>query len=421
MQTISTSPDQQARNRYRWVVLVLCWLAFTMTSVDRSTWGPASVFVGEDLGVPLASLGVFATAYYIGYVCSNALTGVLSDRFGGREVVTVSLAGAGVFMMIFGSTTSAVIGIGVQAVVGFFAGADYAAGVKLLASWFQPKELGKVMGLFTSATSLGTVIANTAVPWMINHYSWHASYHLFGAISIVTAVICYVIIRPGPVTNTIATAGDGKRPSAWKTLTTNRDLMLLSLAGFGGFWGTYGFVTWSNALLIKGHGVSGTTAGFIVAIFAGVAVVSKPLTGILGDRIGSARKPAIVILALFSVILIFFGTLDNVPALLIAAPILGLVGYGYLPLIVAMIPRLVSSEVTGTAAGASNAFWQIASTLVPLAIGAVFSATGSFLAAFAALAVGPLIGAVILYFVDENGGKTTVADTEPATPDTTTS
>ncbi|ABG99194.1 MULTISPECIES: MFS transporter [Rhodococcus] len=202
------------------------------------------------------------------------------------------------------------------------------------------------MGLFTSATSLGTVIANTVVPWMINHYSWHASYHLFGAISVVTAVACYVIIRPGPVVNQRATNRDGKRPSAWKTLTTNRDLMLLSLAGFGGFWGTYGFVTWSDALLIKGHGVSSTTAGFIVAIFAGVAVFSKPLIGMLGDKVGSARKPAIVILALFAVILIFFGTLDNVPALLIAAPVLGLVGYGYLPLIVAMIPRLVSSGVT---------------------------------------------------------------------------
>ncbi|MBS9376170.1 hypothetical protein GON09_005191 [Rhodococcus sp. B50] len=162
-----------------------------------------------------------------------------------------------------------------------------------------------------------------------------------------------------------ATAGDGKRPSAWKALTTNRDLMLLSLAGFGWSWGTYGFVTWPNALLIKGRDVSGITAGFIVAIFAGVAVVSKPLTGMLGDRIGSARKPAIVILALFAVILIFFGTLDNVPALLIAAPILGLAGYGYLPLIVATIPRLVSSQVTGTGAGASNAFWQIPSTLAP--------------------------------------------------------
>ncbi|ANS31624.1 Conserved putative membrane protein [Rhodococcus opacus] len=70
------------------------------------------------------------------------------------------------------------------------------------------------MGLFTSATSLGTVIANTVVPWMINHYSWHASYHLFGAISVVTAVACYVIIRPGPVVNQRATNRDGKRPSA---------------------------------------------------------------------------------------------------------------------------------------------------------------------------------------------------------------
>ncbi|WP_245813910.1 MFS transporter [Rhodococcus marinonascens] len=395
-------PD--SRKRYRWMVLFFCWLAFTMTSVDRSTWGPASIFVGESLGVPLASLGVFATAYYIGYVASNALTGVLSDRFGGREVITVSLVGAGLFMMVFGSTTSAAVGIGVQAIVGFFAGADYAAGIKLLASWFKPHELGKVMGLFTSATSLGTVIANTLVPWMINHYSWNASYHLFGAISIATAIACFAVLRPGPVTNVgLTTPSSDKRPSAWKTLASNRDLLLLSLAGFGGFWGTYGFVTWSNALLIKSHGVSGTTAGFIVAMFAGVAVFSKPLIGILGDKVGSARKPAIVILVLFAGMLLVFGSLDSVPTLLIAAPILGVVGYGYLPLLVAMIPRLVPSEVTGTAAGASNAFWQIASALVPLAIGAVFAATDSFLAAFAALAVGPLLGAVVLYFVNEHG------------------
>jgi hypothetical protein len=72
-------PIEGTRSRYRWMVLLLFWLAFTMfwlaftmASVDRSTWGPASVFVGKDLSVPLASLGVFATSYYIGYVISNA-------------------------------------------------------------------------------------------------------------------------------------------------------------------------------------------------------------------------------------------------------------------------------------------------------------------------------------------------------------
>ncbi|MEV8085793.1 hypothetical protein [Pseudarthrobacter oxydans] len=69
MRTAQVSGDVDPTKRpFRWMILGLGWLAFTMTSVDRSTWGPASIFIGEDLGVPLASLGLFATFYYIGYV-----------------------------------------------------------------------------------------------------------------------------------------------------------------------------------------------------------------------------------------------------------------------------------------------------------------------------------------------------------------
>ena len=136
MSTAMTASTSSARPRsaYRWVVLFACWASFTLTSIDRSTWGPASVFVGESLAVPLASLGAFATAYYLGYVLSNALGGVGTDRFGGRWMLSISLLGAGVFMAVFGSTTSATVGIIVQAMVGLFAGADYSAGVRLVAS-----------------------------------------------------------------------------------------------------------------------------------------------------------------------------------------------------------------------------------------------------------------------------------------------
>jgi ACS family glucarate transporter-like MFS transporter len=402
--TPPVSSPPEIRNSYRWVVLFLCWFSFTMTSVDRSTWGPSSVFVGESLAVPLASLGIFATMYYIGYVVSNAGGGFLTDKIGGRHLITISMIGAGAFMMVFGSTTSAVVGIAVQGVVGFFAGADYAAGIKLLSSWFRPEELGKVMGIFTSATSLGVVIANFAVPFLIAHYGWGASYHLFGAISILAGIICWTVLRPGPVVAVAADpAGSPKRPSAWRTLSGNRNLLLVSLAGFGGFWGTYGFVIWSNALMIKGHGVAPATAGLIVAIFAALGVFGKPLIGLVADRFNGARRvPAMIVLGCFAVMLIVFGTLDSVPAFLIAAPLLGLSAYCYLPLIVALIPRLVSSEMVGTAAGLSNAVWQLGSVLVPVTVGAVFAATDSnFMAALGTLAIGPLIGLVAMYFVNE--------------------
>ncbi|VXB03684.1 MFS transporter [Arthrobacter sp. 9AX] len=408
---ISNATVDPSKSRYRWVVLLLCWLAFTMTSVDRSTWGPASIFVGEDLGVPLASLGLFATFYYIGYVVSNAGSGFLTDRLGGRLLISVSLVGAGAAMIFFGSTTSAGIGMAVQALIGLFAGAEYAAGIKLISSWFRPEELGKAMGIYTSATSLGVVVANTAVPYLIQHYSWHASYLLFGAISIAAGAVCYTILRPGPVVSKATQSAQGR--SGLIELARNKNLLLLALAGFGGFWGTYGFITWSNALMIKGHGIDPVVAGGIVAIYATLGVLGKPLIGWVADKFNGARRvPAMVVLGCFSVMLVVFGLLDNAVAFFIAAPLLGLGAYCYLPLIVALVPRLVSSRVLGGAAGMTNAMWQVGSVLVPLAVGAVFAATdNSFMAALITLAAGPFLGMIIMYFVNERPDDVEIAVT----------
>src|SRR5207302_11478567 len=96
---------------YRWVVLLLCWASFTMTSVGRSTWGPASAAVSDSWHVPLAALGIFATCYYIGYVISNAANGFLTDWLGSRLVLGLGLLASGALMMVFGSITSIPLGL----------------------------------------------------------------------------------------------------------------------------------------------------------------------------------------------------------------------------------------------------------------------------------------------------------------------
>lgn len=391
--------------KYRWLVLIACWASFTLTSVDRSTWGPASLFVGESLAVPLASLGAFATAYYIGYVVSNAFGGFLSDAFGGRVVLTISLLGAGIAMICFGSVTSPTVGIAVQAVVGFFAGADYAAGVRLIAGWFRPDELGLALGLFVTATSIGTAVANLVVPTLISNSGWQASYHVFGAISIVVAIILFVTVRPGPLLDSVEEPRrNSSRKPDFGALARNRDLLLTCLAGLCAFWGLYGFVTWSNALMIKGHGMGSEITGVVVAIFAISAIISKPVIGFVSDRFfhGARKAPIIALFGAFSALLVLFGMLATPVAFLIAAPFLGLTAYGWSPLIISLVPRLVPTWVTGAASGIANAIWQIGSILAPMAVGAVFAATGSFQAAFLTLAAGPLVGMAVMFFVREH-------------------
>ncbi|MBK1786616.1 MFS transporter [Prauserella sp. ASG 168] len=384
------------------MVLVLSWAAFTMTAVDRSTWGPASMSVGEDLGVSLAGLGVFATGYYVGYVISNAAGGVLTDWLGARAVISVSLFVAGGFMILFGETDSVPLGIAFQAAVGVFAGCDYSAGVKLISQWFPARDRGFAMGVFMTATSLGTVIANAVVPGLLASSGWRTSYHLFGAASMVVAVLCFLLLRPGKHGAETRREVPNLRP-----LTRNRDLWLLGLAGFGGLWGTYGFITWSNSLMVRGNGISPVQAGTVVVIFGITAIAAKPFIGMVSDLFGDRRKiPVIIVLGAFVVTLLVFGTRDDLTGFLWVAPFLGIAAYVYSPLMVALIPKLAGVRLAGSAAGITNSFWQLGSTIVPVVIGAVFQATQSFFWAFATLAAGPLFGMLLMLGIRERDTPT---------------
>lgn len=177
----------------------------------------------------------------------------------------------------------------------------------------------------------------------------------------------------------------------------NRDLLILGLAGFCSLWGTYGFITWSNTLMVEGRGIGPVQAGGIVALFAITAVIMKPVVGWVASRVRFHRKLlAAGILVLFAVMLLVFGALHSTAAFYVAAPLLGFAAYCYSPIQNALILDYAGDEDAGSAAGALNAVWQLGSVAVPTVVGAVFGATGSVYSAFVTLAVGPLLGAVLM-------------------------
>lgn len=386
-----------ARAGYRWLMLTVCWLAFMVTSVDRSVWGPAAPSVGAALGVPLAALGIFATAYYVGYVVTNFLGGVASDWIGPRTVLTTSIGVAGLCMIGFGTVHGFALGLVLQAVLGFFAGADYSAGAKTITSWFEPRERNLAFGFYVTATSLGTVIANLVVPRLIEGAGWRESYFLFGGICVVLAVVIALTVRTGP-------GEPERRRRALPSLRSlaDRDLVLLAIAGFGSLWGTYGFVTWSNTLMIKGVGIDQVQAGLVVALFAITAVIFKPVIGYLSYRAGGRKKLIIVlILAMFAIMLLVFGRLGSLTAFVIAAPLLGFAGYCYSPLQNAMVQDLAAPGTAGSAAGSVNAIWQLGSVAVPTVVGLVYASTDSVYSAFVTLAIGPVVGLLVTLLINE--------------------
>lgn len=385
---------------YPWFVLLLAWLALLMSFVDRLAWGNVAVTVGQSLSLSLAALGVFVTAFYSGYVVANALGGFVSDRAGPRVAILCSLVPLGVMTFAFGETRSLTYGLICQALMGLAAGIDYSACVKLVMMWFGKEKRGRAMGLLTTATSLGVVVANAIAPTLMKNAGWESVYRVFGTTTVVLGVLVFLCLRrPAPL------AAQPRPATAWREaadLFHNRSLCLLALCGFAAMWGTWGFTFWANALMVKGLHISAIEAGAVVSTFGIGAVISKPLVGLLSDWLGGRRKPLLILCFLgFFVMLLVYGNLSELGQFRIAAPFLGVFAFVYTPLLAAMIGETAGVARAGSATGLTNAVWQLGSVIVPGVIGLVYQHTGSFQMAFATLAAGPAVAVLCMLLIRE--------------------
>ncbi len=384
--------------RYRWVILFVAWLSFLLSFVDRLTWANVAVSVGGSLGLPVAALGIFVTAFYVGYVICNALGGIAADRFGGRVTLTLSLLSLGVSTFLFSYTKGVLFGLVVQGLMGLAAGADYASCIKLIVAWFDRTSRGRAMGVLLIASSLGVSATNAVVPSLAAALGWQGVYRILGVVSVLVGAGAWLLLRdrPAGMAPTVAARVELRR------VLGNRNLVLLGLVGFAGLWGTWGFAFWANALMIKGRGLSAIEAGAVMSLVGIAAIIGKPLIGWLSDALGGRCKwLAFSTFVLFTVMLLVFGGLTTRVGFALAAPLVGLGAFLYSPLTAAMVAQNSGPMLAGSAAGVLAGFWQLGSVIVPVVVGVVFQSSGSFLAAFATLAAGPALAAIGILFVRE--------------------
>ena len=396
--TVSERLETRAVGHYRWVVLFVAWLSFLISFVDRLTWATIAVSAGASLGLSVAQLGVFVTAFYIGYLVCNALGGIASDRIGGRLTLAASMLTLGVCTFLFGFTSSIVMGVVLQLLMGLAAGADYASCIKLIVNWFDRGSRGKAMGLLLIASSLGVTLTNAIVPSIAASLGWQAVYHVLGAATAMVGVVALLFLRDGPPG---CQAAQGATPPIGPLLR-DKNIILLGVTGFAAFWGTWGFTFWANALMVRGHGLTAVDAGVVMSVAGVAAVIGKPVVGFLSDWLGRPKWLTIGLLTLFAVMLLIFGTLTNKVAFLLAAPLLGIGTFVYSPLLAVMVAEAAGPALAGSATGLLASLWQLGSVIVPILVGFVFQSTGSFLAALAALAAGPALGVVCMLFLDQD-------------------
>jgi len=370
-------------SRQAYVNLALATLAFAVAFAAWSLISPLASQIQKDFHLDDFQTSVLiAVPVLLGSLVRIPM-GLLTDRFGGRNVFTALLLFTLLPVAFLGSADS----FGTYVAGGFFlgvAGASFAVGVPFVNRWFSPDKQGLALGVFGMG-NIGTALALFSMPALTSafHGRSGAFWFYLGPVAIMAAVFwLFARDMPGPVAR--KSLGDSlailrSEPRAW----------VLSLFYFLTFGGFVALGNYLPKLLIDWFHLDKGDAGLRAAGFTVLATLARPVGGWLADKLGGQRVLTAVFAAGPLGALALAWLASGTPTLgfatgffLVTAAGLGLGNGAVFKLVAEYFPKNTGlvTGVVGCAGGLGGFF-------PPLLMGAVKGATGGYAWGFVALAV----------------------------------
>ena len=382
-----------------WRALALVTLGF---GVNFWAWALLSPLgpVYVDRGLAADASLIVAIPVLVGSI-GRILMGGLADRFGGHlmfPLVSLITVIPVLFVGFVGQYSFSMLLLG-----GFFlgiAGTTFAIGVPYVNSWFPPAKRGMATGLYGMGMGGTAMSAFTTVP-LVNSMGDAAPFVVTAIALIVYAAVAWLFMHDAPTW----------KPSHKNIVTQSLAVMKLTVTwqacylyalSFGGY---VAFAVFLPTMLQTWYGLEATDASFRMAGFVIVAVIMRPLGGILSDRFGAARTLmcSYIAVAVAAAMLAFqpalmpLGTIDFI----VMAAGLGL-GSGA---VFALVSQTSDPSVVGSVTGFVGAAGGLGGFVPPLVMAAVHTFSGSYSIGIVMLLLATLGAMVVTWFVSRGARR----------------
>ncbi|MEB3826568.1 MFS transporter [Phormidium sp. CCY1219] len=191
------------RGRYR--ILHLSWFAFFLSFVVWFNFAPLATIIREDLGLSVEQIRTLGICNVALTVPARILIGMLLDRFGPRLTYSILLVYAaipcGLFAIAQDFNTLVVSRLMLSIV-----GAGFVIGIRMVAEWFPPKEIGLAEGIYGGWGNFGSAAAAFTLPSVALGLSflaggaanWRLAIALTGVAAAVYGIIYFFNVEDTP-------------------------------------------------------------------------------------------------------------------------------------------------------------------------------------------------------------------------------
>ncbi len=291
---VAHRPSARIVSIQRWS-LVLLVAGGALNYVDRATLSVANKLIQEDLGIPVAKMGLLLSAFLWAYAFAQLPVGGLIDRYGPRKLLALGLFGWSVAQAAGGLVRSFGVFIVARVALGVGEAPLFPGGARVVRDWFGIRERGFAIGLCQSASSLGNFIAVPLLTYLMLTLSWRWMFVIVGAAGVVMAAVWWWIHRdPNEIQLTseevsYLTEGDenvtSNPPSfaEWGRLFRHRTTWGMIISFFGNMYALWLYTGWLPYYLEHERHMTVAKVGIVAAIPFFFGVVGAVIGGWLCD------------------------------------------------------------------------------------------------------------------------------------------
>lgn len=144
------------QGRYR--TLHLTWFAFFLTFVVWFNLAPLATTVKQDMGLTLGQIRTIAICNVALTVPARVVIGMLLDKFGPRITYSAILVFSAIPCLMF-ATAQNFGQLVVARLLLSIVGAGFVIGIRMVAEWFPPKEIGLAEGIYGGWGNFGSAFS----------------------------------------------------------------------------------------------------------------------------------------------------------------------------------------------------------------------------------------------------------------------
>lgn len=418
-----TAARTAAPTTVRWKIFLMMLFLISINYIDRASLSVAMPLIAKEFDIGPALQGVLLSSFFWTYAAMQIPGGMLADRFGPRVVIAGATLGWGFFQAIAAVCTGWIPLLLTRLGLGASEAPIYPAGGKLNGIWMTRTERGRGATLLDGGAPLGAALGAVLISGLIATLgSWRMAFVIAGVGTMFAGWLAWHYIRNHPRQHpgvNEAEASYIEQSHAVDAAAESADASgrVLDFFRYRSVWGMffgwmcfnalfYGLLTWMPNYLSKVHGFDIKQMGGAVFVMFFSGFVGEMVGGWIADQwMAAGGSQSRVLRTLFGIssiiatLAIFSVSQIKDPLTVVAMLSVTLFFLRWCGLFWCVPSILGTRARVGFLGGTMNLGGNCAGIGVPIVVGLIVQATGSYFLAlmlFAAAGVGLFICSTLL-------------------------